>query len=126
MFSICTSDRAISPPRQGQRVGIDVKEMCIHVTDYAVDAHLSGNCDRDIGIWRVQSDLHRTVRRGLHWAQKRIDQHCGASLGRRCFRVLRFRKTDGWHDGTCGFLDPTAIDFLFFFREFPEQPRSRP
>jgi hypothetical protein len=99
-----------------QWVAVDFKEMRVQVTDYSVQTHVWSGQD-DPKSWFLEgSDDGRTwVTLNAQTNRSELRDNSrpstfSVSISRYC-RHLRFRKTEGWQDGS-EFLDLTAIEFF--------------
>jgi hypothetical protein len=99
-----------------QWLAIDFKDMRIHATDYAVQVYPHACCGPKSWFLEGSDDgntwftLDRRTGRS-----KESDTMQPSTFSVTCpkyCRHLRFRKTEGWHDGRCGSFGIVAIEFF--------------
>jgi hypothetical protein len=106
-----------------QWLAIDFKDMRIHVTDYSVQVHAHRTCGPKSWFLEGSDDgdtwFTLDTRTGRSQSQDTAHPSSFLVATPQLCRHLRFRKTEGWHDGTCDNFGLVAIEFFGWISGYP-------
>jgi hypothetical protein len=106
-----------------QWLAIDFKDMGIHVTDYSVQLHPNGGCGPKSWCLDGSDDgdtwFTLDTRTGRSQSQDTARPSTFSVATPHYCHHLRFRKTEGWHDGCCNGFTIVAIEFFGYISGFP-------